>query len=201
MATTPYNPRRGQWRDLICSPEGPADSGAKLVAVCLEKYVSNESLKAFPSPVTIAADSGLHEKTVRRHLVALIGDGFLCAERKFKGRANELREFELKFPARPRSDLSHGQTERSASTAEHPVSTAERIVPTAEQFVLDRGANCSPNLLSEPLASTSIKPLRGRSDLKNLMSRKPSGEKLSDAQLEERRQQMLDACRARGVNV
>lgn len=68
---------RWEWRDLFASDVGPPDPSTRLVLFVLAIYMNEHGEKCFPSQQTIAARTGLSERSVRNHLQAAEKLGWL----------------------------------------------------------------------------------------------------------------------------
>jgi hypothetical protein len=88
------------WRSAVSSPHGPKDATTKHVLLALSLYMNERGGSCFPSIVTLAADTGLNERTVRDHLSLAVQDGWITRKRHGYGDRRFWRyEYESAVPS------------------------------------------------------------------------------------------------------
>lgn len=87
------------WRSAVTESNLPA--GAKLIALTLSLYLTEKQTVAWPSQKTLAHDSGMGERSVRRHLALLEERGYLRREKRIE--KGKRRQTDLLHPCTPPS--------------------------------------------------------------------------------------------------
>jgi len=93
------------WRTAITESDLPP--GARHVALTISLYLTEKQAVAWPSQKTLAKDTGMGERSVRRHLAVLEETGFIRREKR-SGTSDLLYpDTPAKLAAPPRPDLPH----------------------------------------------------------------------------------------------
>jgi hypothetical protein len=136
---------RWEWQELFASEHGPPDPATRHVLHILVMYLFKGSRSAFPSQRRIALMTGLHVKSVRRHLEAAKKKGWLKRrENKRRGKAGIWYEYFPTIPKRlnsRRDTMSH----RENSRGEILSSRGDTVSTTMGNLVPHEGTPCPPN--------------------------------------------------------
>jgi hypothetical protein len=90
---------RWNWRMIVGSPNGPAGSATRLTGHTLALHMHPDGEGAYPSQATIAAESGLSERSVRTHIRLLERGHWLRIYQKSRpGKAWFVHEYVATIP-------------------------------------------------------------------------------------------------------
>lgn len=88
------------WRHALASEEGPEVALDRLVAMTLALYMDRDGLSAWPNQDTLAARSGLTDRTVGKSLARLCGQGWLERQARKSPKGNRHPRFGFEYRAR-----------------------------------------------------------------------------------------------------
>jgi hypothetical protein len=130
------------WRDAVLSEYGPREPNARLVACALAKHSNARGGSCFPSQRTLASETGLKRKTVRRHLANLESEGWITIQQAGQsGQGWKRHSYALLMPQR-------GGVGNPASTGK----VGEQLLHVTEEG----GVNDDPNVGSRLPTRTPI---------------------------------------------
>lgn len=158
-----------------------ARAGAKLVLLCLAWHSDRDGRNAFPGVKTISAETGLDERTVRRHLDALEEVDLVDRHRRHVESGPRKGErlpdsFSLRLPSRLPGDLSGCDDAQDDETTGH-FDGDNRVILQRQPGVLSPVYRRNP--VSEPSKRTQnhIDPDLSLGEMKNLSSNKTARKK------------------------
>lgn len=112
------------WRNTVASEAGPPDPLARLVILTVSLRMKPDRTYAWPSQVTVADQTALSERTVRKYLDKAVESGWLKRSRRGTERAGWVYQYELSLPERP---VTHA--ERPVTHARKTGNSYRRIQP------------------------------------------------------------------------
>jgi len=96
-----------EWRRLVLSKDGPPDANTRYVLLALSQHMNRDGGSCFPSGETIAAETRLNERTVRKHLK--LADGIWIKRwHESNGKGWRLGHYQAVVPANFGAERSTG---------------------------------------------------------------------------------------------
>lgn len=152
-----------EYRKTVLSEKGPASPLARLVAIAVVQGVDGKTLESWESAETIARNSGLAERSVRKYLSELTREGWLAEFTKKRGRDYWLKIRTLQIPVGlPAQDAGSNPAQNAGSglpARQAPLPANGASLPAADVATACKPASKDPAQLADALEQNSSSAL------------------------------------------
>lgn len=160
-----------EWIRAVLSPTSRLSPTARLVAVALSRYMDFTTLDdAFPGPARLASDTGLHHRTVQRHLASLTKAGWL-QQTVLGGTTASGEQFASTYRGTyPRRDATDPPADDPAPHGTRSTTPRSSATPPSHDPVKDRGHDRRRSDAAHSLTLARTRAARPRSRIGNFSS-------------------------------